>query len=92
PSQKINESYGYLWWLNGYSSHMLPATQIVFPGSISPEAPTDMISGIGKNGQYLSIIPSLNMVMVRMGENPDQVAVPILFQNDIWKIMNEILR
>ncbi|NNE27572.1 MAG: beta-lactamase family protein [Saprospiraceae bacterium] len=91
PSQNINNSYGYLWWLNGQKDYMLPGLQIVFPGSIAPEGPDDMYSGIGKNGQYLSIIPSLNMVMVRMGENPDQVSVPILFQRDIWEAMNEVL-
>lgn len=91
PSQQLNKSYGYLWWLNGQESHMLPGTQIVFQGPITPEAPDDMYSGIGKNGQYVSIIPSLNMVMVRMGDNPEEVNVPLLFQRDIWKEMNNIL-
>lgn len=91
PSQDINESYGYLWWLNGYDSHMLPELQIKFQGSLTPSAPDDMVSGIGKNGQYISIIPSLNMVMVRMGENPDEVPVPLFFQRDIWNQMNNIL-
>ena len=28
-SQMLNESYGYLWWLNGKSSSMLPGSQFV---------------------------------------------------------------
>lgn len=90
-SQDINYAYGYLWWLNGKQDYMLPGLQLKIPGSITPEAPADMISGIGKNGQYVSVIPSLNMVMVRMGNNPDEVSVPILFQKDIWKAFNEVI-
>lgn len=90
-SQTINKSYGYLWWLNGKESFMVPGLQIEFPGSINPYAPSDMISGIGKNGQYVSIVPSKNIVMIRMGENPDAVTVPLLFLDDIWKKLNLII-
>ncbi|MBK6679695.1 MAG: serine hydrolase [Ignavibacteriales bacterium] len=34
-SNTINKSYGYLWWLNGKESFMLPQSQIVFPGMLS---------------------------------------------------------
>lgn len=40
-SQALNKSYGYLWWLNGKSSFMLPTLQTVFNGSLSPNAPND---------------------------------------------------
>lgn len=91
PSQSINESYGYLWWLNGQSSFMLPTIQAQFPNSIVANAPDDMYAGIGANGQYLCVIPSKNMVVIRMGENPDQAPVPLLFINDIWEILNQII-
>ncbi len=91
-SQQINKSYGYLWWLNGKESFMIPESQLVFKGSVSPDAPSDMISGIGKNGQYVCIIPSKKMVLVRMGENPESVPVPFLFLNDIWKNLNLIVK
>ncbi len=84
-SQSLNPSYGYLWWLNGKSSFMSPSSQLVFPGSYNPDAPADMISGIGKNGQYVQVIPSLNMVWIRMGEAPDNNPVPLSVSNDIWK-------
>ena len=32
-SQGLNLSYGYLWWLNGKFSYMMPGSQFVFPGS-----------------------------------------------------------
>ena len=31
-SQSLNNSYGYLWWLNGKSSYRLPVSQTVFFG------------------------------------------------------------
>jgi hypothetical protein len=35
-SQNLNKSYGYLWWLNGKPSFMVPTSQIVFLGSYAP--------------------------------------------------------
>lgn len=91
-SQDINPSYGYLWWLNGKSAYQLPGFQIKLNGSISPDAPADMFSGLGKNGQYLNVVPSQNLVVVRMGEDPDNSLVPIVFLNDMWKKLNEVIR
>lgn len=41
-SQTINNSYGYLWWLNGKASFMMPESQLVIPGSCTPNGPDDM--------------------------------------------------
>ena len=68
-SQELNKSYGYLWWLNGKESFMAPSLQVVFNGSLTPNAPVDMYSGLGKNDQKLYVVPSLGLVIVRMGEN-----------------------
>lgn len=91
-SQSLNKSYGYLWWLNGKESFMIPQSQLVFPGSLSSNAPADMLSGMGKNGQYVSIVPSKGIVMVRMGESPDNVPVPFMFQDEIWKKLKLIIK
>lgn len=87
-SQNLNRSYGYLWWLNGKSSFMVPTSQIVFPGSYAPDAPTDMYAAIGKNGQILSIAPSQGLVVVRMGNAPNNLEVPFLMCNEIWQYIN----
>lgn len=92
PSQNINNSYGYLWWLNGQASFMAPESQLIIPGSPTPNGPDDMYSGMGKNGQYVSIIPSKNMVLVRMGEDPSSVAVPFLFLDSIWGKLKLIIK
>ncbi|HSW34991.1 MAG TPA: serine hydrolase [Candidatus Limnocylindrales bacterium] len=90
PSQSFNQSYGYLWWLNGRQSYMLPQLRNIFAGWLSPSAPPDMYSALGKNGQILNVIPSLNMVMVRMGNDPETGFVPALLNNEIWKRMNAL--
>jgi CubicO group peptidase (beta-lactamase class C family) len=90
-SQNINNAYGYLWWLNGSSNYRLPQSQILFSGSMLPNAPSDTYSAMGKNGQYISISPSAGIVIIRMGENPDNSLVPLLYLDDIWKMMNGLL-
>lgn len=89
-SQNINESYGYLWWLNGKNNFMVPGSQIKFPGSIFNNAPSDMFSALGKNGQFINVIPSQNMVWIRMGDNPDNALVPFLFNEDVWDYINDL--
>jgi CubicO group peptidase (beta-lactamase class C family) len=90
-SQTLNPAYGYLWWLNGKTSFMVPGFQFTFSGSLHPAAPTDMVSALGKNGQIINIVPSQNLVMIRMGNNPDNSLVPITYNNDIWTYLNQIL-
>lgn len=87
PSQNLNQAYGYLWWLNGYDSFMLPQSQITFNGALMPDAPMDVFSGIGKDDQYVMVSPSEDMVVVRMGNSPDgiEALVPTIFGNEIWK-------
>ncbi len=91
PSQGLNESYGYLWWLNGQPSFMLPTLQFVFPGPAMPDAPPDMICGLGKNDQLLNVVPSRNMVVVRLG-NPAYTNAPVavVFNNEIWQLIEQL--
>ncbi|HMC96429.1 MAG TPA: serine hydrolase, partial [Flavobacteriales bacterium] len=70
PSQALNDSYGYLWWLNGQSSFMAPGTQIVFPGEIMPNEPAEAFNALGKNGQTINVVPSQGLVVIRMGDAP----------------------
>jgi len=88
-SQSINQSYGYLWWLNGKDSVVFPGSTAVVPSSVTPSGPADMFSALGKNGQFIDVVPSLNMVVIRMGDTSAQEPVPILFHDEIWaKIMD----
>jgi CubicO group peptidase (beta-lactamase class C family) len=89
-SQNLNKSYGYLWWLNGKQSFMLPTLQTVFPGYFCPNAPADMISAIGSGGQFLNIVPSQNLVWLRMGDDPSSTDVPFKLNKEIWNYVNEL--
>ncbi len=89
-SQALNLSYGYLWWLNGKKSFMIPQTQFVFPGSLCSNAPPDMIVALGKGGQFLNVVPSQHMVWLRMGDEPSSSLVPFLLNNDIWAYINDL--
>ncbi len=91
-SQDINHSYGYLWWLNGKQSHMLPGFQFKIQKPIAPNAPGEMIAGMGKNGQLLNIIPSQNLIVIRMGDNPDISLVPAKFQDEMWAKLNAVMK
>jgi CubicO group peptidase (beta-lactamase class C family) len=89
-SQNLNKSYGYLWWLNGKQSFMVPMLQNVFPGFVCPNAPADMISAIGAGGQFLNIVPSQNLVWLRMGDEPTSSLVPFLLNDQIWNYVNDL--
>ena len=91
PSQTINESYGYLWWLNGFNSYMLPQSQEIIEGPIVPGAPSDLFFAAGKDGQFCEVLASENIVVVRMGESPDGDAVPIEFHVEMWDYISPII-
>ena len=91
-SQDLNKSYGYLWWLNGKESSMLPSIQVVFDTPLMPDAPADLYAGLGKDDQKLHIVPSKNIVVVRMGEDGGQAAAgPSGFDNLLWEKINAII-
>jgi CubicO group peptidase (beta-lactamase class C family) len=90
-SQNLNKSYGYLWWLNGKPSFMVPTLQTVFPAFMCPNAPADMISAIGSGGQFLNVVPSQNLVWLRMGDEPSNSNVPFLLNDDIWQYVNDLV-
>ena len=89
-SQEHNESYGYLWWLNGKNSYMIPQTQYVFDGQLSPNATSDMFAAMGKNGQFINVVPSENMVWIRMGNAPEETLVLFNFNDEIWAYINQL--
>lgn len=91
PSNTINKSYGYLWWLNGQESFRVPQSQLEFRGSWAPAAPSDMVAAVGKDGQILSLVPSQNLVIVRMGEADGTSLVPFTYVNEIWRRINLVI-
>lgn len=95
PSQALNKSYGYLWWLNGQQSFMVPGLQFVFPWKVIPNAPDDMYAALGKNDQKIHVVPSAGWVVVRQGNagyaGAGGDAVPIVFDNVMWSYLNQLV-
>jgi len=85
-SQLLNPAYGYLWWLNGKDKFKLPTLDRVFEGSLIPNAPIDMIAALGKNDQKIYVVPSQNLVVVRVGNSAETSSLAALssFDNELW--------
>jgi len=69
PSQDMNRAYGYLWWLNGQTPALDPFGEEK-EGTIAPFAPDDLFAARGFGDQFIDVIPSLDMVIVRIGPDP----------------------
>ncbi len=92
-SQNLNLSYGYLTWLNGKASYMVPTSQIVFPNSFIPNAPADMYAALGKNDQKIYVVPSQKLVIIRIGESAGSVQFAVSgFDNELWGKLKSIIR
>ena len=91
-SQSLNPAYGYLWWLNGKSSYKLPADTSEYQGKLIPNAPNDLIAGLGANDQKLYVIPSKNLVIIRMGNTSENSELgPSGYDNMLWEKINALI-
>jgi CubicO group peptidase (beta-lactamase class C family) len=89
-SQTLNPSYGYLTWLNGKDSYMLPSpdVQLTINENAMPNAPLDVFAALGKNGQIINVSPSQKIVMIRMGLGDGGSLVGNQFNDTIWQKIN----
>ncbi len=84
-SQTLNKSYGYLWWLNGKGEYMLPQVRLVYPTDLVPSAPNDMYAALGKNDQKIYVVPSQNLVVVRLGDASGLALYALSnFDRELW--------
>ncbi len=91
-SQNLNLSYGYLTWLNGKTSFMVPTLQNVFTGPLIPNAPADMYAALGKNDQKIYVVPSQKLVVIRMGNSAGGFHLSVSdFDNQLWGKLKTII-
>ena len=83
-SQELNPSYGYLWWLNGQSHVLRGAGQRRVAGPLIPGAPDDLVAALGALGRKLYVVPSLKLVVTRLGDAPN-VRGEAPFDREFWK-------
>jgi CubicO group peptidase (beta-lactamase class C family) len=95
-SPKANHAYGFLTWLNGRDSYVMPGTngRDAGRGTLVPSAPRDTIIFAGQNEQRTYVIPSLDMVVVRLGHNGSH---DLDFRRSVWtgksgQLDNELMR
>lgn len=90
-SSDLNASYGLLWWVNDEGPLLGPLTarndgsDPARNGRLAPRAPDDAFWAIGFGGQTVAVVPSEDLVAVRMGAMPaDEDAVsPDTFTGDL---------
>ena len=75
PSQELNASYGYLWWLNRRGQRVVDvlapitegSTDNTVTGQMVDGAPEDMYWASGLAGQWIQVDPGSDTVAVRLG-------------------------
>jgi CubicO group peptidase (beta-lactamase class C family) len=91
-SQALNPAYGYLWWLNGKENYRTPGSTALFNGNLIPGAPEDLIAALGANDQKIYVVPSQNLVIVRLGGNPGEALLgPSGFDTQLWEKINDLI-
>jgi CubicO group peptidase (beta-lactamase class C family) len=76
----MNEAYGYLWWLNNSKTYMTWEKNIS-SGNLFSKVPDETILALGAGGRVLAIVPSEEMVLVRLGSFPNDPN----FYNNLWE-------
>jgi CubicO group peptidase (beta-lactamase class C family) len=68
PSQAMNDGYGHYFW-RGAGDPTLDLVDSVplDRGTLHPGAPEDAFCAVGLGGQFIEVVPSLDLVVVRMG-------------------------
>ncbi len=81
-----NPAYGRLWWLNGSAYTIRPPDRRV-DGPLIPAAPADLVAALGALDRKIYVVPSLKLVVVRMG----QAAPDKAFDQHLWQRLTRFL-
>ena len=85
PSQILNPSYGFLFWLNGQSSVVLPPS-MPRAGMLIPSAPADVVSALGANDQKIHVSRKEKLVVIRQGQSAGEAAAAATgWDDELWK-------
>ncbi len=80
PSQSLNPAYGLLWWLNGRPLRTRPEAS--GHEVLAAAAPGDMFAAHGALGRRVWVVPSLELVVARLGDTPGDD-----FDQRFWLLM-----
>ena len=90
-SSELNAAYGLLWWVNDEGPVLGAATALgggndqPAASQLAPRAPDDTFWAIGAGRQMIAVIPSEDIVAVRMGAAPadPESVTPGTFTGDV---------
>lgn len=86
-SQTLNPSYGFLFWLNGKNSYLLPGNPARGgSGPMMPDAPADLVAALGAGDKKIYVVKSMDLVVVRHGGSTGEPALAASgFDNVFWQ-------
>jgi CubicO group peptidase (beta-lactamase class C family) len=70
PSQKLRNNYGLLWWLNTPENPAPGRPADVQTGDRVPGLADNVYFARGMNGQFITVMPDQDTVVVRTGDSP----------------------
>ena len=83
PSQTLNPAYGLLWWINGQEFALGAGSKATrSDGKLIPTAPDDLVAMQGAGDRKLYLVPSLNLIVSRLGFYGDKDGVS--FNDAFW--------
>ena len=84
-SQPHNPSYGLLWWLNGKAKSPRGGKMVDAP--LIPSAPADLVAAQGALGRKIYVVPSLDLVVTRLGDEPPKAnrSESGDFNEELWR-------
>ena len=59
--------------------------------SLPKNALSDLFAGLQKNGQFTEVIPSKNLMVIRIGKSQNDFHVPIAFHDELWGKINLVI-
>lgn len=90
PSTSLNRGYGYWWWLNGQSPVLDSVTFAPHEDEmLHPFAPSDAFCAVGLGSQMVEVIPSKDLVVVRIGPAPHENLNSWMNQEVMAQLMND---
>lgn len=76
-SSELNAAYGLLWWTNtegtildGGRAVGQEEDSLARSGRLAPSVPADAYWALGWGSQFMAVVPSRNMVAIRLGRRP----------------------
>ena len=93
-SQSLNRSYGYLRWLNGQESFVLPGRGRPGSGPLIPSAPSDVVAALGAGDKKIYVCRSLDLVVARHGAAAGGAQAEALssFDSQLWERLMAVVR